>query len=147
MYEQDYIMRLIKEMVRSLLKLLFHIDMQSPIEELLHDREARDTLRDLAGMVDRGKINEAENRLYALAEAAGDGMAEGAAAETEAPAGTQDRAQLELALLFYGYLNEKDDEFLDAHGYSREEIRSGIQDWVERYGLKGMAEAFLEDEE
>lgn len=140
MYEQDYIMRLIKEMVRSLLKLLFHIDMQSPIEELLHDREAKDTLRDLAGMVDRGEINEAENRLYAmLAEAEGDG------AQAGVPADAQDRERLELALLFYGYLNEKDDEFLHDHGYSREEIRSGLEDWVERYGLKGMAEAFLEE--
>lgn len=140
MYEQDYIMRLIKEMVRSLLKLLFHIDMQSPIEELLHDREAKDTLRDLAGMVDRGEINEAENRLYAmLAEAEGDG------AQAGVPADAQDRERLELALLFYGYLNEKDDEFLHDHGYSREEIRSGLEDWVEQYGLKGMAEAFLEE--
>lgn len=140
MYEQDYIMRLIKEMVRSLLKLIFNIDMQSPVEELLHDREAKDTLRDLAGMVDRGEINEAENRLYAMAE------------ERKVPAAGDfardaDREQLELALLFYGYLNEKDDGFLNAHGYSREEIRTGLEDWVERYGLKGMAEAFLEDEE
>lgn len=146
MYEQDYIMRLIKEMVRSLLKLLFHIDMQSPIEELLHDREAKDTLRDLAGMVDRGEINEAENRLYAmLAETGGDGAQEGDGTQEGVPADAPDRERLELALLFYGYLNEKDDEFLHDHGYSREEIRSGLEDWVERYGLKGMAEAFLEE--
>ena len=31
MVEEDYIMRLIKEMVRSILKMLFHIDMEIPV--------------------------------------------------------------------------------------------------------------------
>ena len=37
MFEQDYVMRLIKEMVRAILKLLFNIDTDSPSAELLED--------------------------------------------------------------------------------------------------------------
>lgn len=56
MYEQDYIMRLIKELVRAILKLIFHIDTESPIEELLKDSEVKATLDALLDMVDEGKI-------------------------------------------------------------------------------------------
>ena len=66
MFEQDYIMRLIKEMVRTLLKLLFHIDTDSQTEELLKEREEKETLNALLELVDGGEINEAENRLYDL---------------------------------------------------------------------------------
>jgi hypothetical protein len=37
--EEDYVMRLIKEMVRAVLKLLFNIDTDSPTSELLEDSE------------------------------------------------------------------------------------------------------------
>ena len=33
-----------------------------------------------------------------------------------------------LALAFYDYLNEKDDAFLEAAGFSREEIIKGLED-------------------
>ena len=34
MFEQDYIMRLINEMVRAILKMIFNIDTESPSAEL-----------------------------------------------------------------------------------------------------------------
>jgi hypothetical protein len=40
-FEQDYVMRLIKEMVRAILKLLFNIDTDSPTTELLEDSEEK----------------------------------------------------------------------------------------------------------
>ena len=64
MFEQDYIMRLIKEMVRTILKLLFNIDTESPTAELLEGKEEKETLENLLDMIDAGKINEAENSLY-----------------------------------------------------------------------------------
>ena len=39
MYEQDYIMRLIKEMVRAVLKLLFHIDTETPTSAVALTRQ------------------------------------------------------------------------------------------------------------
>lgn len=126
MFEQDYIMRLIKEMVRTLLKLLFHIDMDSQTEELLKEREEKETLNALLELIDAGEINEAENRLYDL-------ISEG------------DMWALETALLFYSYLNDKTDEFLEENDFSRDEIISGLKNVVARYGLNGMADVFLEE--
>ena len=126
MFEQDYIMRLIKEMVRTLLKLLFHIDMDSQTEELLKEREEKETLNVLLELADEGEINEAENRLYDL-------ISEG------------DMSALETALLFYSYLNDKTDEFLEENNFSRDEIISGLRNVVSRYGLNGMADVFLEE--
>ena len=82
MFEQDYVMRFIKEMVRAILKLLFNIDTESPTTELLENKEERETLENLLDMVDAGKINEAENKLYDLISAT-------------------DINSLEVALLFY----------------------------------------------
>ena len=55
MFEQDYVMRLIKEMVRAILKLLFNIDTESPTIELLENKEEKETLENLIDMVDAGK--------------------------------------------------------------------------------------------
>lgn len=126
MFEQDYIMRVIKEMIRAILKLLFSLDTDSPTMELLSEEEQVETTEKLLEMVDAGKINEAENALYEL-------TADG------------DRNYLAVALLFYSYLNDKEDGFLEAHGYSREEIGMGLKSLISRCGLNGMAEAFLEE--
>ena len=127
MFEQDYIMRLIKEMIRAILKLLFHIDTDNPIEELIEDKESQNTLEKLLDMVDNGNINEAENQIYDM---------------------TSDNSMvnLEVALLFYSYLNDKDDDFLQAHGFCRDEIKSGVTELASRYGLTGMVETFLSEQ-
>ena len=124
MFEQDYVMRLIKEMVRAILKLLFNIDTDSPSAELLEDAEEQQTLDELIDMVDNGFINEAENKIYEITE-------EGK------------KTDLEIALLFYSYLNDKSDEFLETHNYRRDEIKAGLKDVTVRYGAEGFAEMFL----
>lgn len=125
MFEQDYVMRLIKEMVRAILKLLFNIDTDSPSAELLEAAKEQQTLDELLDMVDNGFINEAENKIYEITE-------EGK------------KTDLEMALLFYSYLNDKSDEFLEAHNYGRDEIKAGLKDITVRYGVDGFAEMFLQ---
>lgn len=124
MFEQDYILRLIKEMVRALLKLLFHVDTESQIEELLEEKEQKQTLDSLLDMIDDGDINGAENRLYEL-------LSHGK------------KEMLGAALLFYSYLNEKDDDFLAEQNYSREEIALGLKSIASNYNLNGIVEAFF----
>ena len=126
MFEQDYVMRLIKEMVRAVLKLLFHIDTESPTVELLENKEEKETLENLLDMIDNGKINEAENRLYDLTS-------------------DTDVNSLEIALLFYSYLNDKTDDFLEEHDFSREEIKSGLENVADSFGLSSIAKMFLTD--
>ena len=123
MFEQDYIMRLIKEIIRTILKLLFHIDTEIPTIELLETEEEQTTLETLLNMVDDGDINEAENRIFELVEA---GKSE----------------SLELVLLFYSYLNDKSDEFLAENDFSRKEIQDDLKYILSKYGLEGMAEMF-----
>lgn len=124
MYERDYIMRLIKEMVRAVLKLIFHIDTESPAEELLEDSEEKAVLNTLLDLADEGKINEAENAVFEITE-------------------NRDYKGLEAALLFYSYLNDKSDEFLEANDFSRDEIKDGLRELASRYGISSIADIFL----
>lgn len=125
-FEQDYVMRLIKEMVRTILKLLFNIDAESPTVELLEDKEEKEVLGNLLDMIDAGKINEAENILYDLINEA-------------------DMNSLKVALLFYSYLNDKTDDFLEVNGYNRNEIKLGIEKVADSFGLSSIAKTFLTD--
>lgn len=126
MFEQDYIMRLIKEIVRILLKMLFHIDTDAPTAEVLSETEQREALDNLLDAVDHGEINEAENKVCELTS---DGNMD----------------NLEVALLFYSYLNDKTDDFLEENDFSREEIREGLKDIISKYGLSSLTDMFLED--
>ena len=66
MYEQDYIMRMIHEMVRVIIKLLFGIDTDAPtteLAEMLETENDKKQMDDLMKKIDDGKINEAENML------------------------------------------------------------------------------------
>lgn len=126
MFEQDYIMRLIREMVRMILKIVFHIDTDTPTAELLSKTEEGELLNHLLDMVDNGKINEAENKICELT--------------------FQDNPEnLKAALLFYSYLNDKTDLFLEKNNFSREEVKEGLKDVISRYGLDGLTDMFLED--
>ncbi|MFR3140604.1 MAG: DUF6483 family protein [Lacrimispora saccharolytica] len=124
MFEEDYIMRQIREMVRMLLKLLFQMDMEEDSEELLRGTKENEVLRELLEMVDDGRINEAENRVYELCE---DG----------------EMANLKVMLLFYDYLNGKSDEYLEECEFSREELKEDMRDLLAGFGLSDMAETFL----
>ncbi len=126
MFEQDYVMRLIKEMVRAILKLLFNIDAESPTVESLEDKEEKETLENLLDMIDNGKINEAENSLYDLTS-------------------DTDMNSLEIALLFYSYLNDKTDDFLEKNDFSRDEIKLGLENVADRFELSSIAKIFLTD--
>nr|WP_300769018.1 DUF6483 family protein [uncultured Acetatifactor sp.] len=55
MFEQDYIMRVIKEMIRAILKLLFSIDTDSPTMELLSEKEQVETTEKLMERLMAGK--------------------------------------------------------------------------------------------
>lgn len=125
MFEQDYIIRIIKEMVRAVLKLLLNIDTENPTAELLEeDEEEQNIFNNLLDMVDEGQIDRAENIVYEMTLHG-------------------DKTNLKVALLFYSYLNDQEDKFLQEHNFSREEISTGISDLASRYGLTGIADIFL----
>ena len=122
MFEQDYVMRLIKEMIRVILKLLFNIDVETLTTRLIENEEEKATLEALLDMIDEGAINEAENIIFELAE---------------------DNANLEMILLFYSYLNDKSDTFLLENHFSRKELQADLKNILSQYGLDSMIEVFL----
>ena len=122
MFEQDYVMRLIKEMIRVILKLLFNIDVETPTTRLIENEDEKAILEALLDMIDEGAINEAENIIFELAE---------------------DNANLEMILLFYSYLNDKSDTFLLENHFSRKELQADLQNILSQYGLDSMIEVFL----
>ena len=118
MVKQDYLMRLIHEMVRTIIKLIFNIDEKTvDIEQEL--KETSDLYIRLVRLADAGKINEAENLLYEQLEY---GQPE----------------YLKAALGFYDHLNDYTEEFLDKADFSREEIKSGLVSVLKMYGYEGM---------
>lgn len=123
MFEEDYIMRTIKEMVRALLKFLFGADTDAPTEALLEEKQSKAVWEELKKSIDDGNINEAENALYSFIDAG-------------------DKEALKTALLFYSYVNEKEDAYLEENNYTREEIKTGLQDVAAKYGLDGLADIF-----
>lgn len=124
MFEQDYIMRQIKEIIRTALKLLFNIDTESSLTQWAEKSEKNELFVSLLELVDEGKIDEAENAIYDIIEDCSE-------------------SSLKTALLFYAHLNEKPDSFLEAHNFSRDEIKEGLKDILSRFGLSSVSDLFL----
>ena len=125
MLRQDYITRMVQEMVRMLLKLMFGIEAESPDLEMFRDAQARERTERHLMLADEGRIDEAENELSDILESC-------------VP------EHMQTGLLFYWHLNEKDDAFLETHDFSREEIRDGLEQVVKDSGMADLADAFLE---
>ncbi len=123
MFEQDYVMRMIKEMIRALLKLLFDIDSDTPSAELIQDDNAKNQLITLTDMIDAGNINMAENELYRTIS-------------------DNNMLDLKVGILFYSYLNNKDDEFLQQNHFSRDEVEMGIRNLAAKFKVSDISNLF-----
>lgn len=116
MFEQDYLIRMIKGIAQMLAKILF--GKQSPGIELPKDNHytsQQQLYNDLIRLTDTGHINEAENRLYDL--------------------DITDKKNYEVVLAFYHYLNDYSDDYLESCRYSRKEIESGLADMSHRFDI------------
>lgn len=123
--EKDSYMRIVHELVRMLIRLVFSKDIDRDGEEAV-PLEVLEKYKKLISMIDDGQINEAENLLL-------DGLE------------PDSRAYFELALMFYEKLNGKTDEFLEEHDYSREEVTDGIKYVVDFYGYGSLMDAFVDE--
>lgn len=124
MFEQDYIMRQIHQIIEILMKVIFNIDNRYLSIDLIKDTETRETADDMLKNVDIGNINEAEKKLCELIE-------------------NRTMDSLLAGLIFYSYLNEKDDGYLEINGFSRDEVENGIRHLLSEYGLEDMADIFF----
>lgn len=112
--DKDYVMRLVHETVRMLIRLLFGQDIDNDKGNTVSP-ELILQYKKLIDMIDRGEINEAENLLI-------DGMK------------ADNKNYFEMALLFYEKLASKKEEFLSEHNYTKAEIVDGLKYVVDFYG-------------
>jgi hypothetical protein len=124
MLQDDFIMRMIHEMVTTLLKLIFHIELGENEVENFKDQGTASDYLELLALIQAGEINEAENKLL-------DGL------------DSDDMEHFKMALMFYYHLNEIDFNFLEEHNYSKNEITDGLRYVSSVYGYDSMAEALL----
>lgn len=114
--EKDYIMRMIKEMVRVLFSLaLGKTYVSVELEKENKYEVSGKNLRYFLNMVDLGQINEAENILLDDVD-------------------YKNKDEVMAIALFYQYLSEKKDAFLEEHNYSKEEVLFGLRQLFEKSG-------------
>lgn len=129
MFKQDYITRMINEIIHVLLVVTGFKEKGSE----LFDREEQETEHwagqvklwdELKRLADSGNINEAENLLYDSLD-------------------IQNKADFHLAVRFYTLLNSYDEPILESADYSREEIYEGLRDCAKKYGIdESLLESF-----
>ena len=126
--EKDYIMRMIKEMVRRLFSLIYGKKYVSVELEKENKYEVSGkNLKSFLDMIDSGQINEAENILLDNIDYA-------------------NNDEVMAAALFYQYLSEKDSEFLINNNYTKEEVLSGFKQLLVQSGYNNLLYIIKDDE-
>ena len=126
--EKDYIMRMIKEMVRILFSLIQGKKYVSVEVEKENKYEVSGkNLKNFLDMIDSGQINEAENILLDNIDYA-------------------NNDEVMAAALFYQYLSEKDSEFLINNNYTKEEVLSGFKQLLVQSGYNNLLYMIKDDE-
>ena len=118
--EKDYIMRMIKEMVRVLFSLAFGKKYVSVELEKENKYEVSGkNLKIFLNMIDLGQINEAENILLDSID-------------------YTNKNEVMAVALFYQYLSEKDNQFLENNNYTKEEVLSGFKQLLMKSGYRDL---------
>ncbi|HIT91229.1 MAG TPA: hypothetical protein IAC41_12545 [Candidatus Merdenecus merdavium] len=127
MFEQDYIMRLIFELIRFFIKAIFNIDIKQKEvidgEDLQMSDIGKEKLKYLQALIKKGNINQAEDLLYQEME-------------------ISSQEDLKVGLLFYESLNQLDPAFLEESGFTYEEIKDGVERLLTLYGYQTLLELF-----
>lgn len=126
--EKDYIMRMIKEMVRVLFSLAFGQKYVSVELEKENKYEVSGkNLKNFLNMIDLGQINEAENILLDSID-------------------YTNKNEVMAVALFYQYLSEKDNQFLENNNYTKEEVLSGFKQLLMKSGYSDLLYLLKYDE-
>ena len=126
--EKDYIMRMIKEMVIVLFSLAFGKKYVSVELEKENKYEVSGkNLKNFLNMIDLGQINEAENILLDSID-------------------YTNKNEVMAVALFYQYLSEKDNQFLENNNYTKEEVLSGFKQLLMKSGYSDLLYLLKYDE-
>ncbi len=127
MLETGYVMLQIRLLIQALVKLLTG-QTREQMDSTLIEVEAAGKSMGLMDLAAQGRINEGENRLFAALE--------------QSP---EDAILLKEGLDFYGWLNDKEESWLQLFDFSHEEIRAGIRDLAVLMGQSVMADPVLDE--
>lgn len=118
MYEQDYIIRINNEVIRTMVKLLLNKDIGTPVDisDGAIKGENKKMLEAANGQSGINNIKKLEEEILTLVDANKEGA-------------------LEKALVFYRYLNELPEDALLSQNYSHEKIKKGLKMIAESYGI------------
>ena len=124
MFEEDYLIRQIKECVAAAVKLLFgkEIDNVAALEfETMEKKELSDKL---ILQVDKGNVRAAISEMYL---------------------NSNDKTQddLVMALMVYTHIYEKDDDFLDASSISISEIKDSARKYFSEFGIADISKLII----
>ena len=127
MLETGYVMLQIRLLIQALAKLLTG-QTGEQMDSTLIEIEAVGKSMGLMDLAAQGRINEGENRLFAVLE--------------QSP---EDAILLKEGLNFYGWLNDKEGSWLQLFDFSHEKIRAGIKDLAVLMGQSAMADLVLDE--
>jgi hypothetical protein len=116
MLEEDYLMRMIHQMIHGLRRLLFKTQEETIAS---FDAPAAEKFTLLLSLIDHGKINKAENYLFDQLN-------------------TQNLEELRMALLFYERLAQLSTQELARADFSAAEIQKGAEDILRIFGYDGL---------
>ncbi|WP_028517749.1 DUF6483 family protein [Ruminococcus flavefaciens] len=128
MYEEDFIMRQIREITAVIAKVVFGKKADS-MTLMLHQRE-RQKVEYLADKVKDGEIQDAVEELDRLAD-------------------NNTKENLMIGLEFYAQLSDMDEEYFINSGYSFGKMRDDFKRFAKKFGMEQMTELYFgkDDEE
>lgn len=124
MVKQDYLMRMINDLITGMAKMLFHTDIREDEELDFQSDTLGEQFKALLDLADEGKLEEAFEEMDRILD---QGHME----------------SLKMALYFFEYLNRMDEDALEAKGLEREDLQEKILEAADRFGYRSMAEMLL----
>ena len=126
MFENDYIMRQIKELTAVIAKILFGAKSES-MSLMLQQRE-RQKVEFLVDRMKNGEIQDAVDEINNLAD-------------------TNTKENLLIGLEFYSQLSDMDDDFFAEKGYNLVKARKSFEKFVEKFGLQQMTNLYFGEDD
>ncbi|MDR7870419.1 MAG: DUF6483 family protein [Tissierellaceae bacterium] len=118
MYHHDWLMRQINTMIQLLGRILFKKDnVKFSIQDESKSTEIHLLYETLMGLINEHKINDAEDLLFENID-------------------VNDLIYMKVAMDFYDRINRLGDDELENADFSRDEIRSGLEDAMNLYSIR-----------
>lgn len=114
-------MRMIHDMIRVLVKVIFRKDMDAWKEIVFRDEESGKLYHELEGLLANMELKQADNLLQSRLD-------------------PDNLESLKVALLFYDKINQLDDEELVCQGIDREELEEQVRQVMEQFGYGELGE-------